>query len=161
MAYEILGTILKIGVTETIQKKNNGGTFNKRQLVLQQRRFDRNTGQEFQPNYPTIDFINNNTAKLDYFKVGDKVRVYFDINGTKSIDEHTKQERFFSSLNGFRVEPYVSQNQQVQQTAPTQNYPPQTYQGQPAYPPQQPLYPPQQLPPQPFPPQNPNNDDPF
>lgn len=158
MAYEILGTILKIGVTETIQKKNNGGTFNKRQLVLQQRRFDRNTGQEFQPNYPTIDFINNNTAKLDHFKVGDKVRVYFDINGTKSIDEHTRQERFFSSLNGFRVEPYVSQNQQ---TAPTQNYPPQPYQGQPAYPPQQPLYPPQQLPPQPFPPQNPNNDDPF
>ena len=149
MAYEILGTILKIGVTETIQKKNNGGTFNKRQLVLQQRRFDRNTGQEFQPNYPTIDFINNNTAKLDYFKVGDKVRVYFDINGTKSFDEHTRQERFFSSLNGFRIEPYVMQNQQTQQAAPPQNYPPQPYQGQPAYQPQQPSelpFPPQQQP---------------
>ena len=165
MAYEIIGTVHKIGMTESIATKS-GGTLQKRTLVLKQRRFDQNTGQEFEPNFPTLDFSNRACAELDKFKIGDKVRVRFDIAGTKYNDKQTQEERYFTSLRGFRIELYVPQ-QQVQQAPPPQAYPPQgypqqPYQGQPAYPPQgqQPYYPPQQptqQAPAPYPPQQTGN----
>ena len=133
MAYDIIGTIHKIGDTENVGKKS-GGTFPKRQLVLIQRRFDQNTGEEYEPNYPTIEFTHGNTAKLDGFKVGDKVRVRFDISGGKTQDQSTGAEKYFSSIKGFRVEHYVMPNQQPQQ--PTQAYrqaPPQGYAPQGGY----------------------------
>ena len=159
MAYEIIGTIFKIGQTESLNTKR-GGTLNKRTLVLIQRRFD-NNGQEFQPNYPTLEFTNSNTTKLDGFKIGDRVRVRFDVNGTKT--EKNGQDSFFSSLRGFHIEQYVAQQPQPA-PQPAQNYPPQGgYPPQGAYPPQQggypppqgqqPYYPPQQPASQPFPPQ--------
>ena len=51
MAYEIIGTVHKIGATENIQTKS-GSTFQRRSLTLMQRRYDQNTGEEFEPNYP-------------------------------------------------------------------------------------------------------------
>lgn len=140
MAYEIIGNVLQIGATENIQTKN-GQPFQRRSLTLIQRRFDQNTGEEFEPNYPTIDFTRNGCAELDRYKPGDRVRVRFDISGTKYEDKNTRETRFFTSLRGFRIEPYVAHGQQpVQQQYPPQGgYPPQQpYQGQPAYPPQQP-----------------------
>ena len=156
MAYEIIGTVLKTGTTESIQTRA-GGILQRRTLTLIQRRFDQNTGQEFEPNYPTIDFTNRGCAELDRFKPGDRVRVRFDISGTKYQDRNTQEEKFFTSLRGFRIEPYVAPQQQ-------QNYAPAGQWQQPApqnvqqayYPPQQPTNV------QPFPPQNANpNDPPF
>lgn len=125
MAYEIIGTIYQIGATETIPTKN-GGSFQKRQLVLIQRRFD-NSGQEYQPNYPTLEFANANCPKLDGFKAGDRVRVKFDINGTKT--EKNGKDSFFSQLRAFNIEYYVTQSQQpAQAQAYPPQYPPQGYQ---------------------------------
>lgn len=148
MAYEILGTVELIGQTESIPTKS-GGTFNKRIIILKQRRFDQNTGQEFEPNFPKLEFVNNNTSKLDNFKAGDRVKIRYDINGTKSTDKNTGEAKYITSLRGFHIEYFVMPNQQPQ--APPPAYPPQggyppqqpPYQGQAPYPPQQPAYPPQ------------------
>ncbi len=137
MAYNIIGTVHQIGATEQLRTKT-GGLLLKKTLILIQRRFDQNTGQEFEPNFPVLEFTNNNCAKLDHFKTGDKVRVSFDINGFKYIDRNTNAEKYSSSLRGFNVELVAVQQPQVQ-------YPPQPsyqpaqppYQGQPQY------YPPQ------------------
>lgn len=163
MAYEILGTVELIGNTESITTKS-GGTFNKRVIILKQRRFDQNTGQEFEPNFPKLEFVNNNTSKLNNFKAGDRVKIRYDINGTKSTDKNTGEVKYITSLRGFHIEHFVMPNQQPQ-AAPPPAYPPQggyppqqPYQGQAPYPPQgqQPYHPHQQpMNAQPFPPQQP------
>ena len=163
MAYEIIGTVFKIGATENVPTKN-GQPFQRRSITLIQKRFDQNTGQEFEPNYPTIDFTQRGCAELDKYKQGDNVRIRFDVSGVKYNDKQTQEIKFFNSLRGFRIEPFVMQR--PQQSAPQPQYPPQggypqqggyppqqPYQGQPAYQPQQPQ--------QPFPPQQPpQNTDP-
>lgn len=159
MAYEIIGTVFKIGATENVPTKN-GQPFQRRSITLIQKRFDQNTGQEFEPNYPTIDFTQRGCAELDKYKQGDRVRIRFDVSGVKYNDKQTHEEKYFNSLRGFRIEPFVMQ-QPVAPPYPSQgSYPPQggyppqlPYQGQPAYQPQQPQ--------QPFPPQQPpQNTDP-
>ena len=158
MAYEIIGTVLKTSTTETIQTKS-GQPFQRRTLVLMQRRFDQNTGQEFEPNYPTIDFTQRSCQDLDRFQPGDRVRVRFEVQGVKYADKVTGEERYMNRLRGFRIEPYV-----VQQPQQPQSYAPASQWRQPApQQPQQAYYPPQQQSVgQLFPPQNNNpNDPPF
>lgn len=123
MAYEIVGTVYNISTTENIQTKN-GSAFHRRSLTLIQRRFDQNTGQEFEPNYPTIDFTREKCGELDRYKRGDKVRVRFDISGAKHLDKNTNEEKYFNSLRGFRIEPYVQPNSQPQYHQQPQNYAP-------------------------------------
>ena len=133
MAYEIIGTVFKIGATENVQTKN--GLFQRRSITLIQRRFDQSTGQEFEPNYPTLDFTQRGCAELDRYKYGDKVRIRFDVSGVKYNDKQTNEEKFFNSLRGFRIEPFVAQQPQQPVTQP--QYPPQGgYSPQGGYPPQ-------------------------
>lgn len=140
-AYKILGNVHSIGATEQIPTRN-GSVFTKRTLVLIQRRFDQNTGEEFEPNYPSFEFGGNSCSLLDGFKSGDRVQVSFDVVGTKYQDKQTGEEKYISRLRGFKIEPYVipqlQANQQVQQVPqqPQQQY-------QPAYQPQQGGYQPQ------------------
>ncbi len=157
MAYEIIGTVLNTGTTETFQTKS-GQPFQRRSLVLIQRRFDQNTGQEFEPNYPTIDFTQRGCQDLDRFQQGDRVRVRFEVQGVKYTDKTTGEERYMNRLRGFRIEPYV-----VQQPQRPQSYAPASQWQQPApQQPQQAYYPPQQPVGHPFAPQNNNpNDPPF
>ena len=138
MAYEIIGTVFKIGATENVPTKS-GQPFQRRSITLIQKRFDQNTGQEFEPNYPTIDFTQRGCAELDKYKQGDRVRIRFDISGVKYSDKQTHEEKYFNSLRGFRIEPLVMQQPQ-QPVAPQ-------YPSQGGYPRQQPR--------QPFPPQQP------
>lgn len=133
MAYDIIGQIEHIGQTESFPSKT-GGTFNKRTLVLKQRRFDQNTGEEFTPNYPKLEFTGNSIGKLDGFKPGDRVRVRFDVSGTLSPDQ-SGAPRYITNLRGFSVEHYVPQGQPVQQPQPVQ--PVQFQQGVQAAPPYQ------------------------
>ena len=123
MAYEIIGTVFKIATTENIQTRN-GGTLQRRSLTLIQKRFDQNTGQEFEPNYPTFDFTNKGCVELDKFKQGDRVRVRFDISGVKYTDKQTNEEKYFNSLRGFRIEPFVA-NQPQPMYAPQPQMQPQ------------------------------------
>lgn len=138
MAYEIIGNVHKIGTTENIQTKS-GNTFQRRSLTLIQRRFDQNTGEEFEPNFPTIDFTRDKCMELDKYKPGDRVRIRFDVSGAKYLDKNTGEEKYFNSLRGFRIEPFVQPNAQ-QQLPPQQGY---AQQVQPQVPYAQPTYPPQ------------------
>lgn len=133
MAYEIIGNVHKIGTTENIQTRS-GSTFQRRSLTLIQRRFDQNTGQEFEPNFPTIDFTREKCMELDKYKPGDRVRIRFDVSGAKYLDKNTNEEKFFNSLRGFRIEPYVQPNAQPQAQPPYQPQQPQGYAQQPPYP---------------------------
>ena len=155
MAYEIIGTVYKIGTTENVPTKS-GQPFQRRSITLIQKRFDQNTGQEFDPNYPTFDFTQRGCAELDKYKQGDKVRIRFDVSGVRYSDKQTHEEKYFNSLRGFRIEPFVTQQPQPQVMQP--QYPPQG-----GYPPQQPYQGQYQYPAgQSFPPQNADpNDPPF
>ncbi|MBR4533920.1 MAG: DUF3127 domain-containing protein [Bacteroidaceae bacterium] len=132
MAFEIIGEVYMIGAPETIQKKN-GGTFLRRQLVLKQRRIDPNTYVEYEPNFPSFDFKDKGCELLDRFKLGDRVKVVFDISGTKYADRQSNGERYFNSLRAFKIDLFVmpqQQQQQVQpmmQQAPPPQYPQQGY----------------------------------
>lgn len=137
MAYEIIGNVHKIGTTDNIQTKS-GSTFQRRSITLVQRRFDPSTGQEFEPNFPTIDFTRERCTELDRYKPGDRVRIRFDISGAKYLDRNTSEEKYFNSLRGFRIEPFVQPSAQpVQQPyapQPSQQYPPQQGSYQPVQP---------------------------
>ena len=67
MAYEIIGTVFKIGATENVPTKN-GQPFQRRSITLIQKRFDQNTGQEFEPNYPTITSKATGCASASMFR---------------------------------------------------------------------------------------------
>lgn len=151
MAYEIIGNVFKIGTTENIQTKS-GQPFQRRSLTLIQRRFDQNTGQEFESNYPTIDFTQRGCAELDKYKIGDRVRIRFDISGAKYNDRQTGEEKYFNSLRGFRIEPFTQQRPAPQNFAPAGQWQQPAPQGY--YPPQQPTNMP------PFQPQGANTNDP-
>lgn len=130
MAYKIIGNVYQIYATENRESKN-GGTFNSRSLVLIQRRFDPNTGEEYEPNYPQLDFAGNQCAQLDNFHQGDRVQVSFDVVGVKYTDQ-MGQEKFFSKLRAFKIEPYVVNRAQAPQGQPQAAQPAQPqYQGQP------------------------------
>lgn len=151
MAYDIIGNVYKVGTPETIMTKN-GNTIKRRSLTLEQKRYDPNTGEEFSPNYPTLEFSGNACDSLNNFHQGDRVRVRFDITGVKY--DKDGEERYLTILRGFRVETYVSpfQSQGNGQQQQYQQQPPQPYQQQ-QYQPQaqQQQYQPQ--PQEPFPPQ--------
>ena len=139
MAYQIIGYVQYISATEQIPTKN-GTQLQKRTLVLIQQRYNPQTGEVFDPNFPTFEFTNDNCRKLDSFKAGDLVKVKFDINGYKYIDRQTQAEKYSSSLRGFSVETYVApqtvmQAPQQMQPAPQQmQQAPQNYQAQGGYP---------------------------
>lgn len=150
MAYEIIGNVYKVGTPETIMTKS-GNTIKRRSLTLEQKRYDPNTGEEFNPNYPTLEFSGNACDSLNNFHQGDRVRVRFDITGVKY--DKDGEERYLTILRGFRVESYVSpfQSQGNGQQQQYQQQPPQPYQQQYQPQAQQQQYQPQ--PQEPFPPQ--------
>lgn len=113
MANTIIGKVLVIGRTEEIPSKNGGQPFLKRTLVLDCSRYDQYTGKKFE-NYPQLEFASKNTAILDNFNVGDVVEVSFALQG-RSYEKDGVQ-KYFTSIVGYKVEPYNTQ--QSQQPAP-------------------------------------------
>lgn len=119
MAYEAIGTIYKIGETESIPTKS-GNVFTKRSLTLQQKRYDPSTGQEYEPNYPSFEFTQNRCSELDNYMQGDMVKVKFDIVGVKY--NKNGEEDFFSRLRAFGIE-YFTTAPQVKVASVTNDMP--------------------------------------
>lgn len=113
MANTIIGKVLVIGRTEEIPSKNGGQPFLKRTLVQDCSRYDQYTGKKFE-NYPQLEFASKNTAILDNFNVGDVVEVSFALQGRSY--EKDGVHKYFTSIVGYKVEPYNTQ--QSQQPAP-------------------------------------------
>lgn len=106
MANQISGKIFIIENAVTIPTRN-GGTFTKRQIVLDASHYDPMTGQKYE-NYPAFDFIGDRVNKLDNFNVGDLVTVSFALNGRPF--ERDGKKMYITSVTGFNIEPYQRQN---------------------------------------------------
>lgn len=127
MAYDIIGQIHSIGQTEQITT-SNGNPFQKRTVTVMQPRYDRNTGQPYDPNYVSFEFVQKGCALLDQFQPRQQVKISFDISGRMYTSKKTGKEECFNSLRGFRIERYAPPTQQG--SYPPQNgyqQPPQGY----------------------------------
>lgn len=112
MANQISGKVLIIDDVISIPTRS-GNTFTKRQIVLDASHYDPMTGQKFE-NYPAFDFVGNRVNELDNFKVGDLVTISFALNG-RPFDKDGKTT-YFTSVNGYKIEPYQRPNGSYQQT---------------------------------------------
>lgn len=112
MANQISGKVLIIDDIISIPTRS-GNTFTKRQIVLDASHYNPMTGQKYE-NYPTFDFVGNRVNELDNFKVGDLVTISFALNG-RPFDKDGKTT-YFTSVNGYKIEPYQRLNGSNQQS---------------------------------------------
>ena len=117
MAFQISGIIQHIGNTESIPYQ--GKVFKKRELVLDCSYRNQLTGQIERANYPKFEFTGNHVDDLNGFNMGDIVTVSFSLNGSRS--EKDGQVRYFTNVQGYKIEKYQSRyNQQQGGNQPTQ-----------------------------------------
>lgn len=107
MAYQIIGQLYKIGQTENIPTRT-GSTIQRRAIVIRQRRFNQATGEEYEPNFPELEFSGQRTAELDRYQAGQIVAVRFDVTGIRYNDKNTGEERYMTRLRAFSIAPYVA-----------------------------------------------------
>ena len=83
-ANQIIGQIASIGPVQSLMAKN-GNAFQKRDLVINVRRFDPNTGEPVTDweNTPKLSFMGDKCRDLDRFQVGQMVVISFDLQGRK------------------------------------------------------------------------------
>lgn len=112
MANQISGKVLIIDDIISIHTRS-GNTFTKRQIVLDASHYNPMTGQKYE-NYPAFDFVGNRVNELDNFKVGDLVTISFALNG-RPFDKDGKTT-YFTSVNGYKIEPYQRSNGSNQQS---------------------------------------------
>lgn len=120
MAFQISGIIQHIGNTESIPYQDK--VFKKRELVLDCSYRNQFTGQIERANYPKFEFTGNHVEDLNGFNIGDIVTVSFSLNGSRS--EKDGQVRYFTNVQGYKIEKYQSsynQQQGVNQTPQAAN----------------------------------------
>lgn len=120
MAFQISGIIQHIGNTESIPYQDK--VFKKRELVLDCSYRNQFTGQIERANYPKFEFTGNHVDDLNGFNMGDIVTVSFSLNGSRS--EKAGQVRYFTNVQGYKIEKYQSRYNQQQggnQTAQAAN----------------------------------------
>lgn len=117
MAFQISGIIQHIGNTESIPYQDK--VFKKRELVLDCSYRNQFTGQIERANYPKFEFTGNHVDDLNDFNMGDIVTVSFSLNSSRS--EKDGQVRYFTNVQGYKIEKYQSRyNQQQGGNQPTQ-----------------------------------------
>lgn len=117
MAFLINGIIQQIGNTESISYQDK--VFKKRELVLDCSYRNQFTGQIERANYPKFEFTGKHVDDLNGFNIGDIVTVSFSLNGSRS--EKDGQVRYFTNVQGYKIEKYQSRyNQQQGGNQPTQ-----------------------------------------
>lgn len=104
MAFQISGMILQIGNTESIPYQDK--VFKKRELVLDCSYRNQFTGQVERANYPKFEFTGIHVDDLNAYNIGDIVTVSFVLSGSRS--ERDGQVRYFTKVQGFRIEKYQS-----------------------------------------------------
>lgn len=120
MAFQISGIIQHIGNTESIPYQDK--VFKKRELVLDCSYRNQFTGQIERANYPKFEFTGNHVDDLNSFNIGDIVTVSFSLNGSRS--EKDGKVRYFTNVQGYKIEKYQSRYNQQQggnQTAQAAN----------------------------------------
>lgn len=140
MANTIIGAIASIGPTQSLMAKN-GNAFQKRDLVINVRRFDPNTGEPVTDweNTPKLSFMGDKCRDLDRFQVGQMVVISFDLQGRKYTNANNETD-IITEARPYKIELYGQRpsqpaTQPMAASAPTQapTYPQQA-QTQPQYP---------------------------
>ena len=111
---EIRGRILEIHPTENIQTKD-GKFFQKRTLVLDASIYNQHTGERV-VNTPALEFSSSRCGILDNYKVGDLVKVSYNLRGRR-VTNADGSYRYMTNVNAYAVE-YVQQNRQMNNQAP-------------------------------------------
>ena len=138
MANTIIGQIASIGPTQSLMAKN-GNAFQKRDLVINVRRFDPNTGEPVTDweNTPKLSFIGDKCRDLDRFQVGQMVVISFDLQGRKYTTANGETD-IITEARPYKIEAYGQRpsqpsSQPMAASAPAPPYPQQA-QAQPQYP---------------------------
>lgn len=140
MANTIIGAIASIGPTQSLMAKN-GNAFQKRDLVINVRRFDPNTGEPVTDweNTPKLSFMGDKCRDLDLFQVGQMVVISFDLQGRKYTTANGETD-IITEARPYKIEAYGQRpsqpaTQPMAASAPAQapTYPQQA-QTQPQYP---------------------------
>lgn len=125
MANTIIGQIASIGPTQSLMAKN-GNAFQKRDLVINVRRFDPNTGEPVTDweNTPKLSFMGEKCHDLDRFQVGQMVVVSFDLQGRKYTNANNETD-IITEARPYKIELYGQRpsqpaSQQMPAPAPAQ-----------------------------------------
>lgn len=106
MANTIIGAIASIGLTQSLMAKN-GNAFQKRDLVINVRRFDPNTGEPVTDweNTPKLSFMGDKCRDLDRFQVGQMVVISFDLQGRKYTNANGETD-IITEARPYKIEAY-------------------------------------------------------
>ena len=125
MANTIIGQIASIGPTQSLMAKN-GNAFQKRDLVINVRRFDPNTGEPVTDweNTPKLSFMGDKCRDLDRFQVGQMVVISFDLQGRKYTNANNETD-IITEARPYKIEAYGQRpsqpaSQQMPTAAPAQ-----------------------------------------
>lgn len=97
MAYEMTGKIAAI--YPTVQRTE---TFKTREFVVEK---TEDIGSRTITNYAKFQCVQDKTALLDKLKVGDDVKVHFNIKGSKWVKDG--RENYITNLDAWRIENFV------------------------------------------------------
>jgi len=95
-SFETQGIIHSIGATTEYGK--NG--FTKREFVIKLNGQDENPAY---PNYVALELIKDKCALMDSYKIGDEIRVTFNLSG-RLWQSDGKPEKCFTSLQAWKVQ---------------------------------------------------------
>jgi len=105
MAFDISGRIAAI--YNTVQRTES---FRTREFVIET---NENIGERTITNYIKFQSVQAKTALLDNLKVGDEVKVHFNLKGTKWMKDG--RENYITNLDAWKIDTNLSSNTANQQ----------------------------------------------
>lgn len=100
MAYEVNGKIAAI--YDTVQRTES---FRTREFVIEKAE---DIGGRIITNYIKFQSVQDRTAMLDKVKLGEEVKVHFNLKGTKWVKDG--RENYITNLDAWRIEPVLNTN---------------------------------------------------
>ncbi len=94
MSYEVTGKL--VAIYNTVQRTE---TFRTREFVIE--KTDDIGGRQIS-NYVKFQSVQDKTAMLDRVKVGDEVKVHYNLKGTKWVKDG--KENYITNLDAWRIE---------------------------------------------------------
>lgn len=93
---DITGKIIDISATQNIT-----ATFQKREFVVE---YIENPNNPQYSEFIKFELIQDKCAQLDTYKVGQDVKVHFNLKGRKWTDPKNGEVKYFNSLQAWRLE---------------------------------------------------------
>ena len=100
MAYEVNGKIAAI--YDTVQRTES---FRTREFVIEK---SDDIGGRVVTNYIKFQSVQDRTSMLDKVKLGEEVKVHFNLRGTKWVKDG--RENYITNLDAWRIEPVLATN---------------------------------------------------